>query len=302
MLDRKRSIARMAMLLVLVVSCGDSRPASPVFPPESPPETPVLGDTWIRPTDGMEMVYVPGGTWPMGSRDAQIQAAMSSCQQHPDPYGKCKLDSFQVEAPQHTVSLDGFCIDRTEVTNAQYELCVGEGDCSPSRLAEDSTYNRETFPVAGIPLQDAADYCGWAGGRLATEAEWEYAARGTEGLLYPWGHKFECTGGNLGDDCTGCDDGYPGPSPVGIFPRGASWCGALDMAGNVWEWVTDTFGKYPAEAQAEPLGAAEGELNILRGGSWAYCPAFGRTAFRYAVPPEADYLAVGFRCVVPLAE
>lgn len=238
----------------------------------------------------------------MESTDAQIHAAMASCQQHPDPYGKCQLSSFQAEALQHTVSLDGFWIDRTEVTNAQQELCVGKGDCRPSRLAEDSSYNRETSPVAGIPLQDATKYCSWAGGRLPTEAEWEHAARGAEGLLYPWGAEFDCAGGNLGDNCISCEDGYPGPSPVGIFRRGASWCDALDMAGNVWEWVTAMFGKYPAEAQAEPLEPAEGELNILRCGSWAYCPAFVRTAFRYTVPPEADYRAVGFRCVVSLDE
>jgi Tol biopolymer transport system component/L-ascorbate metabolism protein UlaG (beta-lactamase superfamily)/putative intracellular protease/amidase len=253
-------------------------------------------ETQTRSSDGMIMVYVPGGTFMMGSTEAQIDVARALCDEYPDDYGKCKQSPFEGESPQHTVTLDSFWFDRAEVTNAQYELCVTEGACRRARLANDPTYNWDDHPVAGIPWQDAADYCAWAGGRLPTEAEWEYAARGTEGTIFPWGDEFDCAGGNFWDDGTGCDDGYPKPAAVGRFPAGTSWCGATDMAGNVWEWVTDLYGPYPAEAQTNPKGPVSGSERILRGGSWGYLPAFSRAAHRYPVPPTANYLAVGFRC------
>jgi formylglycine-generating enzyme required for sulfatase activity len=295
------------VILALVAGCGPGEPVTPTASAASPTsltsptatvETLAPGDTRMRPTDDMVMVYVPPGTFQMGSTGPQVEAAMELCAQYPDPWNRCELSRFEVEAPQHAVTLDGFWIDRTEVTNAQYARCVESGSCTRSRLADDPTYNHGDCPVAGVPWQDAAAYCAWAGGRLPTEAEWEYAARGTQGAIYPWGDAFDCAAANLEDSLSGCDDGYPGPAPVGSFDAGISWCGALDMAGNVWEWVADAFGQYPAEMQANPAGPAVTGTNILRGGSWGYPPAFVRTAHRYAVPPEADYLAVGFRCAV----
>jgi formylglycine-generating enzyme required for sulfatase activity len=263
-----------------------------------PPAEASLRDAWTRPADNMAMVYVPGGTFEMGSAASQVEAALRLCEEYPDTWGKCELERFQVEAPQHTVTLDGFWLDRTEVTNTQYGLCVEAGACRPSRLSGDSAYDQAETPVAGIPWQDAAAYCAWAGGRLPTEAEWEYAARGSEGRIYPWGDEFDCAGGNFGDEITGCDDGYAGSAPVGSFPAGSSWCGVLDLAGNAWEWVADAYGAYSGEDQTNPTGPADGDERILRGGSWAYYPPFLRTAHRYPVPPTADYLAVGFRCAV----
>jgi serine/threonine-protein kinase len=200
------------------------------------------------------------------------------------------------------VTLDGFWLDRTEVTNTQYRLCVADGACRESRLANDLAYGGDDYPAAGIPWQDAQDYCVWAGGRLPTEAEWEYAARGSEGYTYPWGEEFTCTGGNFWDKASGCDDGFAEPAPVGSFPEGTSWCGALDMAGNVWEWVADVYGPYPDEGQVNPTGPASGGERVLRGGSWGYHQPFVRAAYRYPVPPAADYLAVGFRCAASEGE
>ena len=154
------------------------------------------------------------------------------------------------------------------MTNAQYILCVEAGFCAPSRLATNKANSGETEPVAGIPWKDAVDYRGWAGGRLPTEAEWEFAARGPQGLVYPWGDTFECGKGNFDEDCTPCDDDYSAPSPVGTFPDGMSWCGAMDMAGNVWEWVSDDFGEYPQMELSDSSLSASGELKVLRGGSW----------------------------------
>ena len=286
------------MIVLILAGCGKAEPATTPAAVATSPPTAALGDTRTRPADGMAMVYAPGGTFRMGSTGAEIETESAQCEQNPVNRVYCDRKFYEYESPHHPVTLDGFWIDRIEVSNAQYALCVGDGDCRPSRLANDATYNGDDYPVVGIPWQDAADYCAWAGGRLPTEAEWEYAARGTEGRIYPWGDEFDCAGGNFGDDLTGCDDGYAHTAPVGVFgPARASWCGALDMAGNVWEWVSDKYGDYPAEAQTNPTGPVEGDLNLLRGGSWGYGRSGVRAAYRYSVPPSADYLGVGFRCV-----
>ena len=196
----------------------------------TPPSNPQLGDTWTRPTDGMVMVYVPGGTFMMGSDPTVDDNAMSD------------------EQPQHGVTLTGFWIDRTEVTNAMYRNCVTDGECFESRFANDSDYNGNNYPVVGVSWYSADTYCKWAGGQLPTEAQWEYTARGTDGRLYPWG-----------DDLPTCDlaqfrgcDG--GTVSVGSFPDGSSWVGAMDMAGNGWEWVSDWYGPYTTTAATNPTG------------------------------------------------
>ena len=234
----------------------------------------------------------------MGSNDPQADYAKQLCDEHPDSYGNCSSESFETEQPQHLVKLGGFWIDMTEVTNAQHELCVAEGVCRPSRLATDPAYSASDFPVAAIPWKQAMEYCAWAGGRLPKEAEWEYAARGPDGLNFPWGDEFECQRSNDWGDCSPCDDSFSGPSPVGSFPLGESWVGAQDLAGNVWEWASDALDDSTLAYGSNIEGRTSGELRVPRGGSWGYCPAFLRSAYRYVVDPGADYLAVGFRCVV----
>ena len=294
------------VVLLQSVGCADPQPAPPsaaTAAPSKPTLVPAkAGDTSIRPADGMTLVYVAAGTLQMGSSPEQIAQALTLCKLYPDAYGKCRVADFEEEAPQHSVAVAGFWIDRTEVSSGQYELCVAAGSCNASRLADDPTYNGKDHPVAGIPRQDAADYCRWAGGRLPSEPEWEYAARGPEGNVYPWGDEFICKRGNFGNGCSRCDDGYSGSSPVGSFPAGASWCGALDMAGNMWEWVAGEFAQYPIPSESLPGDKPPSDEGVLRGGSWAYCPAFLRSAYRYPVLPSANYLAVGFRCAVPAAE
>jgi formylglycine-generating enzyme required for sulfatase activity len=244
-----------------------SRSETPT-PPPGPTEgtsaghgLPGLGNTWARPADGMRMVYVPGGTFPMGSSEDDPEA-------RPD------------EWPQHRVTLEGFWIDQTEVTNAQFLQFLNEhgnrGPRGATMIVLDQGYTRisqvgDRFvapevafqrPVVMVTWHGAVAYCAWAGGRLPSEAEWEYAARGPEGSRYPWGNDPPtCDLANYGT-CIGV------PVQVGSRPAGASWCGALDMAGNVWEWVSDWFAPYSGEPQENPTGPTSGDVPVLRGGGW----------------------------------
>ena len=227
------------------------------------------------------MVYVPGGTFQMGSDESDPDA-------NPD------------ELPQHPVTLDGFWMDQTEVTNAQFVAFLnahghlGErgrkmiemerGYCQIKQ--EEGVYQvggAAHHPVLMVTWFGADTYCQWVGGRLPTEAEWEYAARGPESHLYPWG-----------DDAPNCERARYGdcarsPMPVASLPDGASWCGVLDMAGNVWEWVADWFGRYPSGHQENPSGPASGSFRALRGGGW-HSPRWEiRATFRLHDTPPTGY-------------
>jgi formylglycine-generating enzyme required for sulfatase activity len=185
------SIIFMIIAVVLSVGCSAESSTLEAVIAEDSIVTPVLGETSIRPVDNVAMVYVPDGRLQMGSNQRQINIAGELCDAHPDSYGKCASETFELEIPQHPVDIDAFWIDQTEVAVSQYHLCVEAGDCSPSRLAGDPDYYSDTYPVAGIPWGDAVNYCEWVGGRLPYEAEWEYAARGSSGLIFPWGNDFD---------------------------------------------------------------------------------------------------------------
>lgn len=248
---------------------------TPTSTPQLPTPTPTLGpgEPKARPADDMVMVYVPAGTFQMGSDET-------------DPSAK------ESEKPPHQVTLDAFWIDRYEVSNAQYARCVEADVCQESGHADDATYTGADLPVVGVPWQDAVDYCRWAGGRLPTEAEWEYAARGTDGPIYPWGDTFDSSKANV----QGNDDGYLRTAPVDSFPTGASWVGVLHMAGNVWEWVDDWYDGYPGTThQNDYFGTT---YKVLRGGSWDIDEEHVRAANRLPVPPSIYPYYVGFRCVV----
>jgi TolB protein len=290
-------------------SADDHYPAWwPATEPSDDSQAHAAGDTLTRPADGMTMVYVPGGTFPMGSTAAEVDAAISQCKQ---TRTVCQRAFYEYELPQHDVSLESFWLDRTELTNAQYRRCVEAGACQApvgcnlGRL----TYGDQTkvdHPVTCVTWREAQMYCEWAGGRLPTEAEWEYAARGPEGLLYPWGNTFDGTRLNSCDvNCTNpwadgtLDDGYAESAPVGSYPNGASWCGALDMAGNVWEWVADWMGTYPAAVQTMPTGPTTGTEKVLRGSSWVYDQERFRTPARDSIKPGQRDSPIGFRCALP---
>jgi formylglycine-generating enzyme required for sulfatase activity len=196
------------------------------------------------------------------------------------------------------------------VTNGQYQRCVQAGHCLPP--VESGSYTRATyygdpayddFPVLWVTQRQAADYCVWAGGQLPTEAQWEYAARGPESRLFPWGDEFDGTRLNYCDaSCAAgmkdeaLNDGYAETAPVGSFPSGISWCGALDMAGNVREWVADGYGYYSRERQVNPTGPPSGDSCIPRGGCWLDTPEITRSANRGANTIDYARHKVGFRC------
>jgi Tol biopolymer transport system component len=265
-----------------------------------------VGDTWIRPADGMTMVYVPAGQFEMGSNDDDVGYAMQLCNEYRDD---CQRQWYENEQPVHMVALDGFWIDKYEVTNAQYQMCVEAGGCQAPTTCNwgTPTYgkaDKADHPVVCVDWQGAQDYCEWAGGRLPTEAEWEYAARGAARNVFPWGDTFDGTLANFCDtNCTqdwknsGYDDGYSQTAPVGSYPDGISWCGAEDMAGNVWERVSDWYDSdyYRVSPAENPVGPSSGEYRVARGGSWrdGSLPA----AFRYySGVPSLRTSNVGVRC------
>ncbi len=273
-----------------------------------PTSTPTLETRRIADKDGMVQLLVPEGVFRMGSTEDEITAA---CEQFEEIYPdrSCDRDWFSYETPAHNVFLSSFWIDETEVTNAQYRLCVEAGNCTlpdPLTYYNDDTYTNH--PVGHVNWHQATAYCEWAGRALPTEAQWEKAARGTEHLLYPWGDQFDGTKVNYCDsNCTNSwadkmtSDGYERTAPVGSFPEGASPYGALDMGGNVWEWVADWYDSDYYQTQTtlaeNPTGPDNGQYKVLRGGAWDSYIYDVRAAYRGDFAPSYSYYFVGVRCV-----
>ena len=232
-----------------------------------------------------EMVLVPAGEFAMGSEEGNPDAL-----------------------PVHTVYLDSYYLDRYEVTNAQYQGFVTATRRTQSRFTDDSNFNDPRQPVAGVTWSDAGDYCEWAGLRLPTEAEWEKAARGVDGLTYPWGNGSpDGTHANFADvnsefawRDSSTDDGYSFTAPVGSYPAGASPYGVYDLAGNLWEWLADWYGEnyYAISPGSNPQGPEEGSLRIFRGGSWYHGPLALPSAFRNRHDPGHGAFYIGFRCAL----
>jgi formylglycine-generating enzyme required for sulfatase activity len=244
-------------------------------PPAKPDRNEGPVDVGKAPAEEPGMVYVPAGEFVMG-----------------DDYGEFD------EVPRHTVYLDAFYIDKYEVNNEEYRRCVKARKCTRSYADRDRRYNAPKHPVVSISWFDAQNYCKWVGGkRLPTEAEWEKAARGTDERRYPWGNEFKRECVNLRGDV----DGYKYTSPVGTFPCGASPYGAMDMAGNAWEWCEDWWDDkyYAVSPKKNPHGPPKSPRGrrCMRGGTWKYEVAFFvTTTNRSHTFPNKRTPWVGFRC------
>ena len=283
------------LTVLLLAACVKTEPMipTPTLPPSTetpipsktplptenpiPSETPLptvtpegdIGSTWVRPKDGMAMVYVPKGVFTMGSDLGE-----------PD------------EQPVHDVYLDAFWMDQTEVTYTMY------ASFAPSRSGQ--------YPVQNATWEQASAYCAWVGSRLPTEAEWEKAARSPDKRTYPWGNQnpaddlvnFADVKSRLSWGDVNVNDGYENVAPVGSYPAGASMYGALDMAGNLAEWVNDWYDEtyYSTSPLDNPTGPAEGFFRALRGGSWYGNADSLRTTDRSWYIPEGGTDYVGFRC------
>ena len=236
----------------------------------------------VNAKDGADMVFVPAGEFTMGSSD------------------------FDEEKPIHRVMLDGYYIYRTPVTVAQYlRFCDETGHAKPPAPDFNLNWAKRDHPIVNVSYDDASAYCAWAGEkagsvRLPSEAQWEKAARGVDGRRFPWGEVFDrgrlwCSARTLGD--------AGGTAPVGSVPSGVSPFGALDMAGNVWQWCSDWYDKdfygRPLATERNPENQSVGERKerVLRGGAWdGTNPGIFRCANRINVPPDGRLHVFGFRC------
>jgi formylglycine-generating enzyme required for sulfatase activity len=268
-------------LMLLLSACSGNR---------ATPESSDQQKTIFRQKDGMQMIFVPGTTFRLSEGGKLGKGA-------------------------HQVTLDSYWIDQTEITNSHYRQCVDVGVCDPPTSCSwgEPTYSDPAYddhPVICVTWQMANSYCQWAGGRLPSEAEWEYAARGPERFKYAWGDNFDPVKCNFCDvNCPNsdsrdqtADDGYSLTAPVGSFPDGASWCGAVDMNGNVWEWVFDWYAPYTSGALENPTGPARGDERVIRGGSWYDTADFLRAEHRHPYDPNDHNHLIGFRCAAPDSE
>lgn len=292
--------AGIIVMTLLLVACSDSDRTRPIenVPTDanSQASTPILtsvsleSELTVTFTDdhGVPMTLVPAGPFEMGSNDGA-----------------------EDERPVHIVTLDDFYMDQFEVTNGQYATCVDAGVCDPTTdtTAFESSYSRRVyygnpayldFPVIYANWYEAKDYCEWRGARLPTEAEWEKAARGgLKGKSFPWGNESPicevgAKNGAKFDDNEDCNDtdttqvGSYGPNSYGLY----------DMAGNVWEWVSDFYDAdyYASSPANNPSGPEDGSYPVVRGGSWNNRPDRLTVSDRRFNDPKSGALDSGFRC------
>ncbi len=224
-------------------------------------------------TQDMPMALVPAGEFTMGSNLADD------------------------EKPGHHVYLNAFYMDKYEVTVGQYAkfLEVTDMEEPPDWYIMNQPQHQKR-PVVNVDWEDAVMYCKWAGKRLPTEAEWEKAARGTDGRIYPWGNEAPTRlHANYGRKEW---NNHLSLVPVGSFEEGRSPYGIYDMAGNAWEWVSDwyDFDYYKNSPRRNPIGPATGDSKVVRGGSWLYISEFLRSAHRFSAQPTNKHFGYGFRC------
>ena len=291
--------SRPAVPFASAPSAAPSASAAPPGPGSSP------GQTRTDPS-GAAQVWVPGGTFTMGTDAAAITALKAL---GPPDWVVPALDS---EKPAHAVRLaKGYWIDADEVSNVAFAAFVTAGGYTDRALWSEASWNwRQGVGSIRLPLHcqgdvpeqprmcvtwyEAEAYATWRAGRLQTEAEWEYAARSPKSSVYPWGDTFQTDRANIVNSVA--------PKPVGSYPTGASWVGARDMAGNAMEWVADWLDPtyYASSPKADPTGPATGTIKVEKGGWWGSNVFVARSAYRhYEDPPTYGDKHIGFRVVTP---
>ena len=266
-------VALAALSLLFLSACSPAQAHS--RPPSAVSGTGLAArasSSW-RNGDQSDMVVVPAGRFLMGG--------------NPIYEGQ----------PPRWVDLPSFSIDRTEVTNGQFAAFIGQTGyrTEAERAGEEQTWRslatpgRENYPVVFVTGNDASAYCQWAEKRLPTEEEWEKAARGTDGRLWPWGNQFDPASLNS------AEGGVGATRPVGSYPQGASPFGALDLAGNVWEWTSSLYSSPLAGNPPADADTFQGQ-RVLRGGSWRTIAPGTQSSYRK--PARTDYRrdSTGFRC------
>ena len=260
------------------------------------------GDVCVNPKDGAKMVWVPAGEFTMGGMDEETAAALKEFPEDSQDFGEFFLNA---EKPERKVHLDGYWMYKYEVTVAQYrKFC----EATKTEMPKAPEWGwKEDHPMVMVTWQDAADYGKWAGVSLPTEAQWEKAARGTDGRIHPWGNEWAASkcANSVGMETEST-------KAVGIYASGASPYGCMDMAGNAHEWCADWYDPnyYKNAPTKNPTGpskevefktTAEGDVvtgaRVLRGGSWSYVKdVYFRCARRNSSDPTKRYSYYGFCC------
>jgi uncharacterized protein (TIGR03437 family) len=232
------------------------------------------GTVRVNPQDGLNYVWVPAGTYTMG-----CSAGDTEC--------------YDDEKPSHSVTISkAYWMGQTEVTVGAYKrFAQATGQTMPSGPSWDSGWRQDNLPMVNVNWDDARSYCIWAGGRLPSEAEWEYAARAGTQTKYYFGNDTAL----LGDYAWYYSNSRSVAHPVGQKKPNA-W-GLYDMLGNVWEWCQDWYGSYPSQAVTDPQGPSSGAYRILRGGSWVSNSRDTRVSIRSSYLPGDWIFIFGFRCV-----
>lgn len=272
-----------------MVACQSSPQTLPPVPSATPQTESPVNEPETSEEKSVKMVFVPAGEFSMGSETGDAD-----------------------ESPVHSVYLVAFYIDMFEVTNAQYRLCVDAGACSPpvktGSFTRDSYYENpafDDFPVMYVNWDMAQGYCAWRGMGLPSEAQWEKAARGSDGRTYPWGEGIDCQRANYyrqaGTDFIAC---VGDTARVGSYESGQSPYGAYDLTGNVWEWVADWYDAsyYRNSPSSNPPGPDTGRARVVRGGAWQFSDFSVRAARRYWFNPSNALENVGFRCARPVGD
>lgn len=268
-----------------------------------------------------------GGAAATSSATVSLSAAMPSAstpQSLPEPAGMVRVpagsfvmgdDGDKGAKPMHKVTISReFFIDKTEVSVADFAKCVDAKKCMPAfihgpdmaddeiekfgKMCNAAQRDRQDHPVNCVDFGQGAAYCAFVGKRLPTEAEWEYAARGTDGRRYPWGNEAPGCDHAVTSGCGRAPTDTAGTKPVGSFPFAKSPFGALDMAGNVWEWVYDGFDPaiYSRDGAVDPAADSVGATGILRGGSWDFASTRLAATTRQKFQRRVGHVSTGFRC------